>query len=97
VRFVFHAAAEAEHLEAIAYYESVRPGLGASYLVDFERVMDVICRDPERFPLAEDPDIRRTKLRRFPFSILYRQVRDAVQVLAVAHQRRRPGYWLGRV
>ena len=36
-------------------------------------------------------------MQRFPFNVLYREAGNTVQVLAVAHHRRRPGYWLGRV
>jgi len=35
-------------------------------------------------------------LRRFPFSVAYREVRETVQVVAVVHGRRKPGYWKGR-
>jgi hypothetical protein len=38
--YFFHPAAEAEYLEAIAYYESKRPGLWATYLTEFERVIE---------------------------------------------------------
>lgn len=39
----FHPAAEAEYLESIAFYESKRPGLGATYLAEFERIMASVC------------------------------------------------------
>jgi len=39
VNYYFHPAAEAEHLETVGYYESKRPGLGASYLVEFVRAI----------------------------------------------------------
>jgi len=39
---------------------------------------------------------RRYLLRRFPYSIIYQVSTDELRVIAVAHQRRRPGYWAGR-
>ena len=36
-------------------------------------------------------------LDRYPYSLIYRIVAEGVQVIAVAHSRRRPGYWSGRV
>jgi hypothetical protein len=93
----FHPAGEAEHLESIAYYELQRPGLGASYLADFESVMQQVCAAPRRYRIERQPDIRRAGLGRFPFAVLYREVGGVVEVLAVAHHRRRPGYWLGRL
>jgi len=94
--YVFHPAAEAEHLESIAFYESKLPGLGAAYLAEFENVMKRVCDGPQRYPIEKEPDIRRILMNRFPFTVLYREKDGVVQVLAVAHQRRRPRYWLGR-
>ena len=95
--FQFHPAAEAEHLEAVAYYESRQAGLGASYLAEFEAAMRQVCAAPGRYPVERQPDIRRIRLKRFPFMVLYREMGGVVQVLAVAHYRRRPEYWLGRL
>ena len=44
----FHPAAEAEHLETVARYESRRAGHGARYLAEFERVLKQVCGDPYR-------------------------------------------------
>ena len=40
----FHPGAEAEHLETIAWYEDRRAGLGAQYLAEFERLLELVCR-----------------------------------------------------
>ncbi|MFA5354108.1 MAG: hypothetical protein WC291_07750, partial [Thermodesulfovibrionales bacterium] len=90
-------AAEAEHLESVAYFESKRPGLGAIYLMEFERAMSSVCEAPHRYPIKLRPDIRRIQMQRFPFAVLYRESAGIIQVLAVAHNRRRPQYWLGRL
>lgn len=95
--YVFHPAAEAEHLESVAYFESKRPGLGASYLAEFEKTLARACKSPQRYPIEIDPDVRRIRMDRFPYAVLYREASDTVQVLAVAHHRRRPQYWLGRL
>jgi len=95
--YFFHPAAEAEHLESIAYFESKRPGLGATYLSEFERVMGIVCDSPHRYPVERQPDVRRIGMKKFPFTVLYRETSGSVQVLAVTHHRRRPQYWLGRL
>lgn len=95
--YVFHPAAEAEHLESVAYFESKRPGLGASYLAEFEGTMAQACEAPHRYPLEKDSDIRRIRMNQFPYTVHFRETAGSVQVLAVAHHRRRPGYWLGRL
>ena len=94
--YQFHPDSEAEHLETVAYYETRQPGLGASYLADFESVLERACEAPNRYSIERKPDIRRIGLRRFPFTVLFREFEGTVQVLAVAHHRRRPSYWLSR-
>lgn len=96
MNYSFHPAAEVEHLETVAYYESKRPGLGAEYLNRFEAEMAQVCRAPRRYPIEGEPDVRRKRMEKFPFTILYRESAGTVQILAVAHHRRRPNYWLGR-
>lgn len=95
--YYFHPAAEAEHLESVAYYESKQAGLGASYLAEFEKTMITACEAPHRHPIEKQPDVRRVRMKRFPFAVLLRESAGSVQVLAVAHNRRRPQYWLGRL
>jgi hypothetical protein len=85
----FHPAAEAEFLESVGYYESMVPGLGAALIEEFETLAELIGESPK--------DIRRVPLQRFPLSIVYRENPGGFQVLAVAHNRRRPQYWLGRL
>jgi plasmid stabilization system protein ParE len=97
VNYYFHPAAEAEHLETVAYYELKTPGLGATYLANFEVVMKIICAAPHKYPIAQRPDVQRKRMDKFPFTILFRVVHNSVQILAVAHHRRRPTYWLGRL
>ena len=93
----FHPGAEAEHLDTIAWYEDRRAGLGAQYLAEFERLLELVCRYPHRYPIDRAPSIRRARMRRFPFTDLYREASGRVDVLAVAHHRRRPAYWIDRV
>jgi hypothetical protein len=78
--YFFHPAAEAEHLECVAWFESKSAGLGASYLLEFESVMKTVCDAPHRRPIEKSPDIRRMRMKKFPFSVLYRDHADGVQV-----------------
>ena len=95
--YQFHPEAEAEHLETVAYYETRQAGLGAFYLAEFESSLQWVCEAPSHYPIEREPDIRRIRLRRFPFTILFRESEGTVQVLAVAHQHRRPSYWVSRL
>ena len=95
--YQFHPEAESEHLETIAYYEARQPGLGASYFIEFESILERVCESPNRYPIEGQPDIRHVMLIRFPYTILFRESDGIVQVLAVAHHRRRPLYWVSRL
>lgn len=93
----FHPAAEAEHLEQIAFYESRRKGLGGRYRDHFLKMIQGVCERPAQYPIEHAPNIRQARLRPFPLTLIYRERDEAIQILALAHYRRRPGYWLGRV
>jgi plasmid stabilization system protein ParE len=90
--YFFLPAAEAEHLESVAFYETRRAGLGASYLASFETAMEHVVEAPRRYRIERNPDIRRIGLERFPFHVVFRETQNGVQVLAVAHNRRHPSY-----
>ena len=96
MNYFFAEAAASEHLEQVAYYEEQHEGLGARYLAAFERAMQRVCEHPERFAIEAPPAIRRVGLPGFPFNVLYRVVGTEIEVLAIAHHRRRPGYWTPR-
>ncbi len=88
--------AQAELDEAIAWYGAQVPGLGDAFLLEALKAFQLI----ERFPAAWHPltqDVRRCRLRRFPYSVLYAQEQGVILVLAMAHQHRRPGYWRDRL
>ena len=61
--YYFHPAAEAEHLESVAYFESKRAGLGVSYLAEFERIMSAALEASHRYPIEKQPDVRRIRRR----------------------------------
>ena len=95
--YQFHPAASAEYFDSIAFYESRVAGLGADFISEFEATLSRVCASPTSYPLDCPPDIRKAGLQRFPFNVLYRVSGETIQVLAVAHHRRRSSYWLGRV
>jgi toxin ParE1/3/4 len=88
-------AAREELNEAAAFYEASVPGLGDAFLEDVERAIDTV-RGNTRIGVPLGRGFRKMILRRFPFSIVYVERDDAIVIIAIAHQRRRPGYWRGR-
>jgi toxin ParE1/3/4 len=95
IAYQFHAEASHEFLDAALFYESRLTGLGAAFVDEVQRSVDFIRERPSiGSPLGSR--VRKVVVRRFPFAILYRHETDRILILAVAHQRRRPGYWRGR-
>jgi plasmid stabilization system protein ParE len=92
--------AEAEMAEAARWYEMHRAGLGTEFLAAVDLAVGRIAEMPgigSPVPGVADESIRRRAVRRFPYHVVYIELRDRLQILAVAHDRRRPGYWAGRL
>jgi len=92
----YHQAAEDELLAEIGYLELRVRGLGRRFHTEIRRAENHIATLPESAPEAAQ-GIRIHPLRKFPFSILYSIEKDGLLILAVAHHRRRPRYWVGRL
>jgi toxin ParE1/3/4 len=93
---LFHSAAEAELYDAIAFSESRQAGLGLSFQSEVEHVVDLIQQHPDRWASYKDIAYRKCSLDRFPFSVFYLELEDVIWIAALAHQKRKPGYWLHR-
>ena len=92
--------AQAEMAEASRWYDEQRLGLGLDFLQSLERAIARIEGAQHAgvpVPGVADTDIRRVLVRRFPYHVVYIELPDRAQVLAIAHHRRRPRYWIGRV
>ena len=95
VKVEFHPAAEEETLAAAEWYRGRSPKAAEAFLAELDGAVRRIAEGPAVWATYID-DTRRVVLRRFPFSIVYRFVPETVQVIALAHARRRPGYWRQR-
>ena len=93
---IFHPDAEAELRAAVAYYEQQRAGLGRDLRSEVERTIRRIQQQPQLFPQHNESGIRKYVIRRFPYTIFYLELDESIWIAAVAHQRRRPGYWASR-
>ena len=97
IRILEEAAEEA--LEAAAWYESQRRGLGQAFSRVIEDALDLL--QDEIVPLLSVPTFgggrtKRLTLRRFPYDIVLTSEQDTIVVIAFAHHSRRPGYWRDR-
>lgn len=92
----FLEPAEAEVDEAVAYFDEQRPGLGDRFEQDLLATLRHIGEHPfSGKPLTEH--IRKFALRKFRYNVIYAVDEATIVVVAVAHHRRRPGYWRSRV
>ncbi len=93
----FHPEAAAEYAEHVAFYKSLRAELGIRFHVAVKWVVANVCEMPVRYSTEFPPAIRRARVHGFPYNVIFREVEGNIQVLAIAHYRRRPLYWLGRL
>jgi toxin ParE1/3/4 len=96
----FHRLAAREYRDARDWYRRRGAGLGTDFKVEVERNVERnverIVANPARWPVFRE-GYRRVRLRRFPYAIYYHiEDLDHILVLAIAHHKRRPGYWLTR-
>ena len=101
MRLELHPEARAELRRAALWYDERRPRLGDQFIAEvavaFERVGDT----PESYPVwpgthAQDLVIRKATVQRFPYAIAFEKHERHLLVLAIAHAKRRPLYWLTR-
>jgi len=91
----FLPAAREELDAAASYMEDRVVGLGGEFLDDVERTSTLLCQFSQ-IGRRLDSIHREVPLQRFTFNLVYRKFHGETVVVAVAHKRRRPGYWRGR-
>jgi toxin ParE1/3/4 len=95
-KIIFHPLAEQELLDAASYYEKQNEGFGLEYLAEVEGAVNLLMRYPAAGAVVQGY-IRRLILPKFPYLLLYRIVDDdLIRILAIAHHKRKPQYWVGR-
>lgn len=98
MRIQLHPEAIAEIASAQEFYDNRLPGLGSDLEDAIDSALSMIAAMPEAWTAWSDlPEVRVFQLDRFPFSLPYIYENDRVVLLALAHSKRRPGYWRGRV
>jgi plasmid stabilization system protein ParE len=95
VSALFLEEAEEEMYEAAAFYEGRTDGLGDRFLDDIQACVDRISERPH-MGRRVGGHFRVVLAKRFPFSVIYALEEATIVIVAVAHQRRRPGYWRDR-
>ena len=99
MRLELHPEAQAELRSAALWYDERRPGLGDDFIAEVSATLDRIGGAPESYlawprTRAAGPSIRKATIQRFPYVIAFEERDRHVLVLAIAHAKRRPLYWL---
>lgn len=96
IDFRFLSGALEEATETANFYEREETGLGQNFF----DALDATIGRIRRFPKIGKPRgtrLRSFSLRKFPIDVIYYIHDDSIVVVAVAHQSRRPGYWIDRI
>ena len=94
-RLVVTAAAEREYIKALRWYAERSEQAAANFEREFDQLLNLVDGDPHQFPLCDERH-RFCLMRRFPYQVIYREHHGLFAVIAVAHAKRKPGYWKDR-
>ena len=93
----FYDQASAEYDAAFDWYVERSPDAAIKFDAEVDRALVQIIQAPQRWT-AGPHSTRRFFLRQFPFALIYRERATAdIQIVAVAHTSRKPGYWKQRL
>jgi plasmid stabilization system protein ParE len=96
MRVRLHPDARAELREARRWYDKRSPLSATAFAHAVDNAVSRILEAPTQYPLA-DHRTRKFVFQHFPFNIFYLPIESEIVIIAVAHQKRRPGYWCNRI
>ena len=86
-----------EFREAVRWYEARRAGLGAEFFDAVAATLTLIEANPAiGQAISADGRTRRALVAKFPYQVVYRVRPSELVIVAIAHLKRRPGYWKAR-
>jgi plasmid stabilization system protein ParE len=91
-----HPAARLEEDDAFEWYYQRSLRAAEGFLHEIEQARSAIQTSPEAWAQYLF-DTRRYLLKRYPYVVVYRVTDERIEVVAIAHGRRKPGYWAGRI
>ncbi len=90
------AQAQQEIDEAFDWYFKRSPDAADAFLTEIGVALKQIAAQPQLYP-AYTTNTRRRLLETYPYSVVFQAKEDMTLIVAVAHSKRRPGYWRKRV
>ncbi len=95
MKVIFSKCAKQELDDATRYYEIEYEGLGKRFREEVRKAAKRISEYPEAWSV-ERGEVRKCILHKFPYKLLYAIEKDHIFIIAVAHQHRKPDYWVER-
>jgi plasmid stabilization system protein ParE len=92
----FHPKAISEANAAAHWYQERSYTAGKAFVSELDRIIEKNIETPGIYP-SYIGETRRALFHRFLFSVVYRIVSERIEVVAIAHGRRKPGYWKDRL
>ena len=91
-KVILHSEAEAEILQALEWYAERSAIAARAFVQELSSMVVLAGRSPESWPRSA-ANTRHIVFPRFPFDLVFRMQGETLEIIAVAHQRRRPAYW----
>jgi plasmid stabilization system protein ParE len=92
----YHPRAESEVDSAHGWYLNQSIQAADGFFEELIPALDRVRQHPQLYP-SYLHGTRRLVLRDYPFSVVFRERLHDIQIVAVAHAKRRPGYWAKRI
>ena len=91
-----HPEAEAEADQAFEWYWVRSESAVLNFDLELREAFSTLRRSP-RICAPYLRETCRVILKHFPYSVVFRELAQKIQIIAVAHAKRRPGYWMKRL
>jgi plasmid stabilization system protein ParE len=91
----YHPGARRDFDESFDWYLARSVHTAVRFSAAIDATLEMMVARPERYALLDSVH-RQCTVKRFPFRIVYRILSDRLFIVAIAHGKRKPGYWIDR-
>ncbi len=95
MKIEFLEPAYLEYQEAIEFYKLQSEGLEKRFIAEIDKTLSIISNYSESFSEFTD-NTRKAVVNIFPYNLIYSIIEKNIIIMAVAHQHRKPNYWINR-
>jgi plasmid stabilization system protein ParE len=92
----YHPMARLEAMDAFDWYRLHNLLAAERFQRELEKAQQAIQDLPDAWPMYL-AGTRHYLIKRFPYAVVYRLLESRIEIVAVAHARRKPGYWVDRL